>query len=104
VVQLAGVIALKSYFGPPNYGEDPKTDSIETQAVLKLSSPLCVQADPQDHSPAESDQTMVTLVPLGKMDLGTYAGSVVVVIGTLFHANTGHHHTPVLLQIERIER
>jgi hypothetical protein len=28
----------------------------------------------------------------------------VTVRGTLFHANTGHHHTPVLIQVDRIEK
>ncbi|MEY4763577.1 MAG: hypothetical protein RI907_250 [Pseudomonadota bacterium] len=40
-----------------------------------------------------------TLVPMGGVKLRDYAGQQVKVAGKLFHASTGHHHTPVLLAV-----
>ena len=98
-VELSGTVFLKTFFGPPNYGEDPKTDAREQQALLRLDHPFCVNALPSDYDEAEKEQHVVTLVPLGRFDLGPFAGKHVVVSGSLFHANTAHHHTPVLIDL-----
>lgn len=65
-VVLTGKVVLQTFFGPPNYGEDPTTDSKEKQAILKLDQPICVSADPKNNEDAEAGQTEVTLVPMQK--------------------------------------
>ncbi len=100
---LAGKITLQTFYGPPNYGENPDTDSRETQAILLLSKPICVQANPSSSDVAEKNQVRVTLVPPEGVDFGLYKGKKVTLRGTLFHANTGHHRTPVLMQVKNIE-
>ena len=99
-VELSGTVILKTFFGPPNYGEDPSTDSKERQALLKLDYPLCVDASLDGEDKAEMQQTLITLVPLGNITLVPLAGHHVTVSGSLFHAISGHHHTPVLISIE----
>ena len=99
-VELSGTVILKTFFGPPNYGEDPKTDSKERQALLELDHPLCVDASPDGEEKAESQQTLITLVPLGNFSLVPLAGRHVTVSGSLYHAISGHHHTPVLISLE----
>lgn len=103
-VTLSGTVALQTFYGPPNYGENPKTDSRETQAILQLAKPICIVANPGDEDAAEANQLKVTLVPNNAVNLKQYEGKQVTVRGTLFHANTGHHHTPVLMQLNGIEK
>lgn len=102
-VTLSGKVKLQTFFGPPNYGESPETDSRETQAILLLEKPICVEANPKDYEDAEQNQHEVTLVPLGKENLKDYEGKQIMVQGTLYHAFNGHHHTPVLIEIKHIE-
>src|SRR5690349_21402036 len=40
-VTLTGTVKIKTFYGPPNYGEQPATDSKEQQAILLLSKLLC---------------------------------------------------------------
>ena len=98
-IKLIGRIELRTFFGPPNYGENPDTDSRETQALLVLDKPVCVQADTKTFEDAENDQTEVTLVPVGKVAFSQFDKRHVEVVGSLFHAISGHHHTPVLISV-----
>jgi len=102
-VSVSGKVVLRIFFGPPNYGENPATDSREEQAILLLVRPICVDANPSDNDEAEKEQKEITLVPTHGLDLTGFEGKEVDVEGKLFHANTGHHHTPVLIQIGRIQ-
>lgn len=94
---LVGTVTLETFYGPPGYGESPKTDSKERQVILHLAKPLCTLSS--DDEPAEQDQAKVTLVPLDNLSLQDFVGKVVAVRGSLFHAMTGHHHTDVLIAI-----
>jgi len=102
-VSLSGKVKLQTFFGPPNYGENPDTDSRETQAILLLGKPICVEANRKDDEEAEQNQREVTLVPFGKENLKDYEGKQIMVQGTLYRAFNGHHHTPVLIEIKHIE-
>ena len=97
---LSGTVTIETFFGPPGYGESPATDLKERQAILHLVKPLCTVASGDD--PAERDQVMVTLAPMGKFSLQPVAGKLVTVSGSLFHAISGHHHTPVLIAISEV--
>jgi hypothetical protein len=99
---LSGTVTIETFFGPPNYGESPATDSREQQAILHLLNPLCTVASGDD--PAERDQVKVTLVPTGKFSLRPFAGKLVTVNGSLFHAINGHHHTPILVAISQVPK
>lgn len=102
-VALAGKVTLETFYGPPNYGENPETDSREAQTILVLAKPICVSANPSTNDEAETNQLRVTLVPPAGVNLGSYKGRSVMAEGTLFHAITGHHHTPVLMQVVRVK-
>lgn len=106
VVELRGTIVLRTFFGPPNYGEDPEIDSRETQGLLELDRPICVARDPTNdaNSEDERDQRIITLVPAPGMNFGNYAKLHVTIRGTLFHAQTGHHHTRVLMTVNSVRR
>jgi hypothetical protein len=98
--ELTGRVSIQTFFGPPNYGESPETDSKERQAILHLNRPICTIASYD--SPAEENQTDVTLVPMGNFSLVPFEGKPVTVRGELFHAITGHHHTDVLISIDKV--
>lgn len=100
-VTLSGKVVLRTFFGPPNYGESPETDARETQALLQLDQPLCTLASDARDEPAERNQRTVTLVPMGSLSLKPYVGKHVSVQGSLYHADNGHHRTPVLIAIRQ---
>ena len=104
VVELEGTLTIKTFYGPPNYGENPKTDSKEKQWILKLKEPVDVIGDkgpPNDLTFTSVYRvTQMELVLLGRHN--NLIGKQVLVKGTLFHAHTGHHHTDVLMEVQSI--
>jgi Domain of unknown function (DUF4431) len=106
-VELNGRLVIQSRYGPPNYGEDPKTDQKVKIAVLVLKNPVRVrpsQGDGYNSQPVYR----TTQIQLAFIDSGTVyknlIGKNVVVTGSLFHAHTGHHYTDVVLKVRSIER
>src|SRR5260221_12969029 len=104
VVELKGRLVVKTYFGPPNYGENPKTDSKEELPVLALSKPVNVRGNPDPDAGYERisvehirEMELVLAIPHERL-----IGKEVLVKGTLFHAFTGHHHTDVLMDVQSI--
>jgi hypothetical protein len=106
-VEVSGKVVLRTFFGPPNYGENPGTDTRETQGLLELDSAICTTSSGSKDPNAEDerDQRVVTLIPtLSGLDLAAYAGERVRVKGSLSHAQTGHHRTPLLMTVAKITR
>jgi len=106
-VALHGKLVQKTYPGPPNYADVRGGDKAETYWLLKLDSPLCVDADKAepDLNPRQEDVRVVELV-LNEDAYAKYrefVGKRVVATGSLFGAHTGHHHTPVLLTVSDIQ-
>ena len=104
-VTLTGVVVSKTYYGPPDYGESPKTDSRESQYVLILDSAVDVVGD-QSEPTTELGVKRVTLVvnDFKAHPVENLLGTRVEVQGTLFHASTGHHHTKVLINVTSIKK
>jgi len=44
VVELEGKLRVKTFYGPPNFGENPKTDLKERCWILSLDKPINVHA------------------------------------------------------------
>jgi hypothetical protein len=78
-----------------------KGDAAATYWLLHLSRPICSNASSDD--PAEANVTTLQLVFMGSgNEYARYKGLVgrsVIISGTLYHQNTGHHHTRVLLTV-----
>ena len=97
-VTLTGVIHKHVDFGPPNYGEDPKTDSREAHLYLHLDKSVCVDADPASYSDAVRNTKLMEMVYFVKLPFDhAWLDKHVSVTGTLFHAETAHHWTPALI-------
>ena len=106
VAELSGTVFLKTFFGPPGYGEDPVGDSKEQQILMALDAPICILEGRDDGLELpESDQRTITLVPQGNRwsTLRSAAGKHVRVRGLFWHAITAHHHTPLSLEVTSIE-
>src|SRR5437899_3228794 len=63
VVEIEGRLIVQWKYGPPNFGENPKTDSKVRVPFLILSKPVSVHADPRDAVNAEvKDVTRIQLI------------------------------------------
>ena len=106
-VELNGVIRTLQFAGPPNYESIKNGDADETGPYLILNNPIDVQLVPKlrsDTDMPEKNVKLLQLVVQNKKDWGKVKdGNHVHIIGTLFHAFTGHHHARVLLMIKKIE-
>src|SRR5689334_16494021 len=106
VMTITGTIKTRVAPGPPNYESVAKGDTPEKIWLLQLTSRICVAA--KDDAAAENNVTDLQLVfPEGQKQYDEYRsfkGRRVSVTGTLFHAETGHHHTRVLLTVTSIKK
>ena len=104
VVKLKGKLTIRVYYGPPNYGENPDTDTKEALPVLILSKPVNVRGnpDPKAGFNRKSVEGVREIELVLTMPHKEFIGKRVLVKGTLFHAFTGHHHTDVLMDVRSI--
>jgi hypothetical protein len=101
-VELAGVLARRVFPGPPNYESVARGDRPETAWLLRLDQPACVAADASDATGfnvavANVREIQLAVTPEQYQRYRDRVGRRVALSGTLFGAETGHHHTPVLL-------
>jgi len=106
LVQLQGKILKVMKYGPPNYGENPESDAHYEIPIILLSKPIRVKGDPGSVVNRE-DLVNVSFVQLVFQSTPAvaywhYANQDVVVTGTLFRAETGHHHTTLLMTVKTI--
>ncbi len=107
VVTLSGTLVRKTFPGPPNYESVKKGDRPETSWLLDLPESVCVNEDKTDPdlNPKQSGIHEIQLV-LQTEQYQQHKGMVgrkVLATGTLFGKHTGHHHTPVLLTIRKLD-
>jgi len=96
---LSGILRSQKFYGPPNYGETPKIDRIETFYILILDSPINVLSKKNDEfNEPERNIRDIQLVILDYSTFRTYLNKSIRVSGKLFHSETGHHHTKVLME------
>jgi len=103
VVTLAGEVRSRTVPGPPGYANIARGDIPETIYVLALAEPVCVSADPSSKLNAKSaaDVREVQL-SVAKDKVRFLVGKQVHATGSLFHAHTGHHRTPVVLRVSKL--
>ena len=107
-VSLAGKLSLETFPGPPNYDNIKTGDQPETCWILNLDEPVTVIPKPEKKDEINEPETGVRWLQL-VMDykkvvpkkLGFNINKKVKVTGTLYHALTGHHHTTVLLRVDK---
>lgn len=103
---IEGKLITRMCYGPPGYGENPSTDAQEHPFILQLDDPIQVIAQEGDLSNSDRSEVIeIQVVPMNKEDteiVKQYINKRIIIQGTLFSAHTGHHHTDVLIQVEKI--
>jgi hypothetical protein len=99
-VQLTGTLLRIVFPGPPNYESIARGDQAEPQFVIRLDKAVCVNASPNDDFAvfvSSIRDMMLVLNPPQFGQLQPRLGARVILSGSLMPAETGHHHTPVML-------
>ena len=107
VVELDGQLVIQSKYGPPNFGEQPKTDQKVRVPVLLLRERVSVfgrGADGHNSQNVYNARQIQLAFAVSETSHKALIGKQVVVTGTLFHAHTGHHYTDVVMTVRSIER
>jgi hypothetical protein len=101
-VLITGTLTRVVFPGPPNFASVARGDRSEPYFVLRLNPPACVDPDPTDAvaMPGMHDirDIQLLLSPEQYSQLRPMLGRRIGLSGVLFPAETGHHHTPVLLE------
>ncbi|GHV07140.1 hypothetical protein FACS189485_16940 [Spirochaetia bacterium] len=92
-----GIVKLKEFYGPPNFGETPSIDKIEYHYVFILLEPITFKKELEIVTVEEIQLIFPNGIKKEIEDGGGY-----IIEGRLFFAETGHHHTPVILIVNRI--
>lgn len=102
VVQLVGTISRQTFPGSPNYESIRKGDKPETYWVLNLPDTVCTQPSGDNDGEDKVRDLQLLLTPKQYALYRKFIGRRVNVSGKLSHAITGHHHTPVLMEVTGI--
>lgn len=97
---LRGLLIRMTYPGPPNYESIEDGDTPETYFVLRPDSPIACATD----APQFASHKLMQLV-LKSGDYKRYqdlVGGSVEVSGILLYSETGHHHTPLMIETQSI--
>src|SRR5688500_18589121 len=92
-----GRLIEERFWGPPNFGEDTLTDRKEIVPVIILDEAIV--------APLGADQTKQTIKKLQVIpmkNLVPYLNKKVTIKGSMFEAQTGHHHTEYLIEVKEI--
>ncbi len=102
---IHGTLSTKVYWGPPGYGEDTTVDEKENVYLLLLDKGINIQAPKKDLSDGYNAaiNNVMQLQLVNQQSLDAYLNKNVTITGTLFGAQTGHHHTDVLLDVKTIK-
>lgn len=104
MVSLSGVLHFRVFPGPPNYHCVEDGDYPEGCWVLKLDDrSKCVLALPMSLGcGAKGDEIAIELDKQSDKALEQYANIQVTCLGNVDHAETAHHHTPLLFRSCRV--
>ncbi len=107
VVTLFGKVYMKTFPGRPNYEDIKAGDELETHWILNLESPISVVPkegkDPDGLNDSEENIRKIQIVIMSEYRFRFRNGQRYKISGSLFHAISGHHHTPVLIELKKAE-
>lgn len=104
---LTGTIRTVTFPGPPNYDSIKSGDEAEHCWILFLDKPVSVLPKKESKEYFEDPLQKVQKIQLvihSDLKLKVIKNHHVRITGTFFSAHTGHHHTEVLMEVNRIER
>jgi hypothetical protein len=97
-VILKGKITTKEFYGPPNYGENPDTDIKESFYFLILHKPILIEINDTINNISEFQMIFVNR---NQKIINTQEEYILK--GNLFLAETGHHHSKVLILVKEFK-
>ena len=103
---VTGTLMRRTFPGPPNYASVRQGDRPETYWLLRLDESVC----PDRAVGAQEERGPVRVLQMLFRDANDYrrygilVGRRVAVTGPLVEAHTGHHKTPLLIQVEAVKR
>lgn len=100
-VTLKGLMIRMTYPGPPNYESIEDGDEPETYFVLKPDTPIDCAIDAPQYGSKKLMQLVVKSDDYKKYQ--HLVGGKVTVSGILLYAETGHHHTPLMIEVKSIK-
>ena len=107
VVTLFGTVYVKTFPGRPNYQDIKTGDEPETPWVLDLKYPISVVPkegkDPDGLNDFEENVKEIQIVMMSEYRFRFRNRKRYKISGSLFHAISGHHHTPVLIELKKAE-
>lgn len=92
---VTGVLKRMTFAGPPNYDSLAAGDRPETYFVLRLATPACLETPEDGAVSAETLQLLLDTTQFQRYR--PYLGHTVKIVGRLWPAQSGHHHTPLML-------
>ncbi len=104
-IVLTGFLYTYLTYGPPNYGENPETDSKEYPYILKLQKNISVGVLSDDKMSEPTIGNEVHLAPMGEnihKYLHKNLSNHITVKGSLFFHHTGHHRRPIMFSVSEI--
>ncbi len=107
IVELSGQLSSTDKYGPPNYGESPETDPKIKILLLKLDTPIAVKGDAGAELNQDSFDKLTELQMICTQQATacqTLIGQHILAKGTLSQAISGHHFTPVVLNIQEVKK
>lgn len=91
-VRVSGVLERVTFAGPPNYESVDQGDAPETDFVLLLDNPACLATADRP----STSQLQLFLSPEQYDRFEPELGHRITLSGSLWPAETGHHHTPLM--------
>jgi hypothetical protein len=106
--QLTGTIKSETFPGLPNYDSIKKGDEPETYWILVTHKPYCGQGEDfsnpgQMITEKNQSRFQLVLTPEQYKQWKGLLHNKIVVKGSIFIAHTGHHHTPLLIEVTDIK-
>ena len=104
-ITVQGRLSRETFPGPPNYESIEKGDHPETYWVLGVNEPVCARGEDMENGDlymsAETQRLQLVMKGVQYNEFKSMTGSWVKVSGEVFIGHTGHHNTPVLLDLTR---
>jgi hypothetical protein len=106
IVSLKGTIYAKDFPGPPNFESIRAGDERMRYWIFRLDRPICVDGDGFDNTRVPNVREL-QLVFMDGSFYTRYRRYVrehrrFTVTGSLFHRNTGHHVTRILITVKTL--
>jgi hypothetical protein len=109
IVKLSGKLELQTFPGRPNYESIKNGDEVERHFYLSLDSPIDVLKDPNDRDDEPVYNVKILQLVISndndwKLLRKIGVNGKTTIQGTLFKRFTGHHHSRVLFEVQKIHK